>query len=356
MATYEITTDQGTYEIETEEQSSKPMFSTEQEGRKALKGVLQQQKNLEFNASPGGFAYNQVVGGINEAINTAGLGLPERTANLFGQSIMPQGVAESVKSMGQGAGMIVPIGAVGNVVSSGIKSVNTEKMASNVVNSLIKPAHRNLLFGKNPGLGIAKEGIVANNFEELAIKVDQKIDTLMDYASTIRSAPENIDKTVNLSKSLNPLREAYSTLQRAPKFHEAETTKIKAAIEDLTAHNLDNISVSDAYKVKDIVSKMQSWKAESEGGKAMNIALKRTYHEVDKAIDRAIPELEEINSRLADMISAKKAISNRVEKLMSQEPLPTAMKLVDLPFAAFKTTKAKTLIGSLLAKKYKLNP
>lgn len=356
MATYEITTDQGTYEIETEEQSNKPMFSTEQEGREALKGVLQQQKNLEFNASPGGFAYNQVVGGVNEAINTAGLGLPERTANLFGQSIMPQGVAESVKSMGQGAGMIAPIGAVGNVVSSGIKAVNTEKMASNVVNSLIKPAHRNLLFGKNPGLGIAKEGIVANNFEELAIKVNEKIDTLMDYASTIRSAPENIDKTVDLTLALKPLSNVYSELKKLPSFHSAEISKVQSAITDLMSLPLNNISVSKAYDIKGIVSKMQSWKADSEGGKAMNIALKRTYHEVDKAIDRAIPELQEINSRLADMISAKKAISNRVEKLMSQEPLPTAMKLVDLPFAAFKTTKAKTLIGSLLAKKYKLNP
>lgn len=227
-------------------------------------------------------------------------------------------------------------------------------MAGKVINGLIKPRHKDFLFGKNPGQGIAKEGIVANNFAELGTKVQTRIEELNTLSQVIRNTPENITKKVDLTKIRKPLVDALIELQKAPKTHSAEIANIKNAISDLKySGRINNMSVSEAYKVKDVVSKMQKWSTNSSEGVNLNKALRKVYHEVDSQIDGAVPELKEINSRMADLISAKSAIANRAEQLQRQEGI-SFIKLMDLPFAAARSTLARTTLGKLLSRQYSL--
>jgi hypothetical protein len=236
-----------------------------------------------------------------------------------------------------------------------------EKLAGNVLNSLIKPAHKEFMFGKNPGLGVAQEGIVASNMESLLTKVDKRISLLDDAAKYIRNTPQNMNKTIDVSKVRQPLVDTITMLKKTPKTNAAEISGVQDAMDDITnlvteldKVGLNKLNISDAYKLKDAVSKMQKWNRDTSVGTQLNKSLKKVYHIVDEGIDIAIPELKQLNSRMANLISAKQSIINRAEVLSKQEPGPTVMKLIDLPFAAMKTTAAKTTLGKLLARQLKV--
>jgi len=253
--------------------------------------------------------------------------------------------------------MLISGGVAKTPIAQAEITLKNEKIAGRVINSLIKPAHKDFLFGNNPGLGVAKEGITANGLEELATKVESRITLLNDASKAIRNTPENIQKTVNLSKVNRPLINSLIELKKAPGTHAPQIKSIETALSDigrLNKGNLDNLSISDAYKIKKVISGMQDWTIESGAGKAVNKGLRDVYVNIDKTIDKAVPELESINSRMSNLISAKQAILHRVEILSKQEPMPTVMKVIDLPFAAMKTPTAKTMLGKLLAKQFKV--
>ena len=270
------------------------------------------------------------------------------------------GLADALTDPVQVLGMIVGARSIKQATSAiektgrGVaKATDTSKLGGKVVNQLIRPSQKGYAFGKNPGLGVAKEGLVANNMDSLLNKVNLRTEYLKKAVSTIRATPENVGKTVDLTDSLEPLRKVYGQLSRDPKTHAAEINQIKNIIDDLSGAKLDKVNVAGAYEVKDRVSKMQNWNVSSESAKAIAKAVRQVYHKIDSKIDRAIPELEELNSRMANMISARQAIEHRINVLQNQEPA-TWSNFLNLPFAIGRSTPMKTLLGKLLARTYKL--
>lgn len=229
-------------------------------------------------------------------------------------------------------------------------------LAGRMINSLIKPRHKHFLFGKEPGKAVAKEGLVATNLRSLKDKIVLRKQQLNTAIRDTRIAPENAGKTVDASKALKPLVTTYSKLRRAGKrTHAAELQRIANAFRDLnqSGKNLKKLSIADAYRLKQNVSTMQNWNSESEASRAVNAALRRTYHNFDIAIDRKIPQLAQLNDRVANLISAEQAINFRIEALMKSEPMPTVFKVMDLPFAGVKSPAVKTLLAKMLAQQYK---
>lgn len=246
------------------------------------------------------------------------------------------------------------VGAGVQGVKLGVQSIKESgKIASRLVNSLIRPTQKEYMFGKNPGLGIAKEGIVGNSLEDIQEQVNGRLNDLNLYVKNLRELPENAGKRVNLSSSVDPLLKTLDEFNKAPKSHASKIKELENIFDDLsnTGKNLNDLSVEDAYTIKGIIRDMQRWETKSNSDNMINSALKKMYHEVDSKIDEAIPELKEVNSRIADLISANTAIEHRVRMMNSQEPF-TFMKLLDVPFGILKHPKVKTGLASILSEKY----
>lgn len=240
-----------------------------------------------------------------------------------------------------------------------VVTIKNDTLAGKVVNSLIKPSHKDFLFGKNPGLGVAKEGIVATSMEDLGAKVEKTLSQLKEGSIAIRNTPENINKAVDVSGIRKPLVNILEKLKKTPLTNKAEIGGVENAVTDIENFvssidkvGLKKVSISQGYEIKDAVSNMQKWNRESSLGNELNKALKQVYHVVDNAIDTAVPELKDLNSRMANLISAKQSIIHRMEVLQRQEPANWS-GLLNLPFAAYRSTIAKTTLGKLLAKSYK---
>ena len=97
-------------ELERRNALKKPMFSSEEEGRQAIKKAEQEQKSLEFSASPMGFTAKQIVGGANSAINALTLGASESIAGAFGKTLIPSETTPEVQGIGAGIGSLIPLG------------------------------------------------------------------------------------------------------------------------------------------------------------------------------------------------------------------------------------------------------
>lgn len=358
MNTYEVEMENGdTYEVDVEDKTE-GVSSNKQPNPSILKGLLDVGKAVskplpDYAFGEGSTAKNlSNLPGIQASMNASPMyGVLSSTGFKIPNQLAGQEAASQLSLLGllqlAGIGSMTTKQAIGQTVESG-------NIASRIVNSLIRPQHKQYLFGKNPGLGIAKEGIVAGNMDGLLNKVDNKLSEIGSAISEVRSTPENLNKTIKLEDTLQPLRNVLGELKKAPRRHQAEIQTIYDTLSDLLGHNLDNLTIGEAYNIKGIVSKMQKWASEGEAGKAVNGAVRQVYHLIDEKIDKSIPELKQLNERMANMISASQAIQHRMEVIQRSDPMPTAMKLLDLPFAWAKTTGAKTTLGKLLSTRYRL--
>lgn len=255
-----------------------------------------------------------------------------------------------------GAG-VAGLGAIGYGVTKAwdvLAPVRT-KVAGNLVNQLIKPKHKEYMFGKNPGMGIAKEGIWGNSLEDIGLKVDERLKELNTYSKEVRGLDEHKFKTVDLEGIFEPLNEALDEFKKAPKTHSAKINEINDILNDLKNNipkdvNIKEVPTELAYQIKDVVKNLQKWTVDNPSDHIMNKGLKQTYHNIDNAIDQVLP-LKEVNSRIANLISAKQAIQNQIEVISKRDPLIIG-NLVNLATAPLRSAPIKTGVAKILSEKF----
>lgn len=229
-------------------------------------------------------------------------------------------------------------------------------IAGNLMNSIIKPAHKQYMFGKNPGKGMAQEGIWGMSIEGLGNKVEQRLSQLNEYSKQIRSLSENQAKTVNLESMFEPLKNLSKEFSKAKLTNKAHLNKISNLVKDLRSNipkelNIREMPLEAAYGLKKVVEGLQKWDVQSSADDMMNKALKRMYHNIDASLDVTIPELKSVNSRVANLISAKQAIRNRVEVLSKQSP-EKLLNLVNSIPNIVSNTATKSGLAKILSEKF----
>jgi hypothetical protein len=266
-------------------------------------------------------------------------------------------LTQNLASIGIGAG--TALGA-GFGIAKGYKAsaIGRNKLAGDLINSIIKPRHREFSFGKNPGQGIAQEGIWGLNINSIGNKVNKRLDELNSYVKGIYSLPENQIKAINLEQMLDPFYDALDKLSKAPETHQAKINEIYGIVKDLEGNipkgiNIKEVPLKTAYGIKKVVEGMQKWNVESTGDQIINSSLKQAYHNIDNAIDTVMPELKPANSRIANLISAKQAIKNRIEVLSRHEP--DILDLANLPIkGTVGSTGFKSGLAKILSEKFGL--
>ena len=190
-----------------------------------------------------------------------------------------------------------------------------DKFAGRIVNSLIKPNNKEFLYGKNPGMAIAKEGIVDATFEGLGQKTTKRLSELVNYLNVVMSRPKNITKRFNFETKtesfLDPLHQVHRELSQKPATFSANIERVNKIFSDLSSQKFNNLTPKEALELKRFISDFQDWNKIEGKDRDINIAIRKVYHNIDTAIDSAIPETKQLNERMANLISAKQAIQHR---------------------------------------------
>lgn len=217
---------------------------------------------------------------------------------------------------------------VGAGINAGTKALN--KAPAAIINSLIKPLLKDFSYGKNPGRGVAREGIIGNTFEELVQNITGKLGELGNKLNTIYSKAKN---KLNLTKALDPLDEAITYAEKNPRVNKAIITRLQDTLKDIlgvvddpktglsyVTRKLKNITAKEAFELKQTIGDLTRWTGQMSDDKIVNKALKQVYGRVKEALNKALPKTKDLNERYADLLSAKTAAIYR-DKIASRQNL-----------------------------------
>jgi hypothetical protein len=225
----------------------------------------------------------------------------------------------------------------------GVTEPLRENMASRVVNSLVKPLLKDFSYGKNPGLGIAKAGIVGKSLDELAqnitiarSKIGQQIGNLLDSIPSqvklnLEPALKYVEDAMNsavkqnnttLLNRLNEVKTAItSNLER-------ESTELGEKIVSTGKKNLSSLTAKEAAKIKTEIGDLTKWTGNLSDDQLINKALKQVYgnvrYNIQQAVNKVNPQmgrqLETLSEDYANLTSAEIATKYR-DKLMQRQDL-----------------------------------
>jgi len=274
---------------------------------------------------PGGAA-----GKAGKALEVAGAGSKAIKATKFlteaagiGAVTKAQGgsnknVAENLAFAG-GAGLI----------GKGIGKV-ADKLAPRVINSLIKPLSKDFEFGKNPGLGVIREKIAANSFDDLIGKLGVKRAEIGTEIGQTLKHPKVSTQQVDLAKALSPIDDALNKATRTGDqkmidalmdFRNSVTGTFQRIDNKLVQTGTKTLKVNPegALQFKIDVSDSIRWREGLDND--LNKVKTKVYRQVrdlleeavekGRASDKTIPSIKNLNERYANLTSAETAAKYR---------------------------------------------
>ena len=191
-------------------------------------------------------------------------------------------------------------------------------MAGGIINSLIKPKDVEFRYHNNPGKVVAQEGLWAPTAKALRGVIEKRIGEVHGVIDKVRSGLDHTDKKIDITDMQKPLAELFTRFGEKPETNEASINKLKKNETDLknflSKENFDiqNVTPEQAYKIKDFVDDFIDWNKTEKSDVEINKAFKDIYHNIDKKLDNAIPDLAQYNERIRGLYDARKALNRRL--------------------------------------------
>lgn len=265
-----------------------------------------------------------------ERLLTAGKGVIPRAVE---QGILGSGFAGAQKlsenkiptpgdlAGGFAGGSALPIAST--MASQAIEKLSSAApdFASRLNNSVIKPLLKDLSYGKDPGRGVAREGITFSNLEEGAQKIDQRLGEIGSQIG--QKIKAHGDTEVNFSSALAPIDKALEQAKKLPRTNQSLITRLEDLKKDLLqvktdeagndtiGVNLDKMKLSDVFKFKEDVAGLTKFTGNASDDNIVNKALKQVYGQAKEILNKNIPGISDLNERYADLKSASIAIKYR---------------------------------------------
>lgn len=260
-------------------------------------------------------------------------------------------VAMNLQEGKTGVGAFKP--GIGTAIGAGLPAIGVaknvafrfaERQAPRIINSLIKPLAKDFSYGKNPGRAVAEAKIIANDFDELATKInDVRQTTGREIGALGRKL--STKPIVNIQDSLSPLDDAMnlaasennaSLLQRLSEVKRAVTTVLEPAVDDegkiiikeVGKRKLENLTFSEARDVLSRIGDMTKFTGNPSDDKLVNSALKRVYGLIKgdtlavakETSPELFQEFKKLTERYADLTSAEVATKYR-DKIVERSNL-----------------------------------
>jgi hypothetical protein len=253
-----------------------------------------------------GAAVTAVQGGTGEQVGDAA-----RTGAAF--DVVPGGTSKLLKSK------------AGKAVTSWL----TEAIPSRLVNSILRPSEKAFSFGRNPGLGVVDEGIVANTRGDLLMKIGDQKRRIGEAIGERIAAADEAGSTLDWLGTLKPLDDA---LEHATKTGQRDLVRQLLDLRDgltqeyrligrelvETGSKPANVSASKLQEMKIELGQSTRWTGQAYDNDLNKVRV-AIYRNMDELLDGSVNGIEELNARYANMLTAEKALektNNQLQKLV----------------------------------------
>jgi hypothetical protein len=335
-------------EKELEEQTLTPRDTISTSANAALFGALGTGKKVSSLAIQGAKALpvgSKAASSINKAATVGNKVIPraiEQGAISTGFS-MSSNIRDSRPLMENAAGsfafgMALPFaGTAASKVNAAIPGARL-KASERIVNSLIKPLLKDFSYGKNPGRGVAREGLVFNNLEEGFVKISERLNSIGKQMDSVAQTHKN--EVLDLSGALNPIDEAIARANFAPRVNANLISRLEDAKKDLlqmttdlsgaevAGRDLSNMTFKEALEFKRLIGDITKFTGNASDDALVNSSLKQTYGRIKEQLNKVAPEGVTLNERWADLKSAQIAVKYRDKIEARQNLIKFAPKLL----------------------------
>lgn len=289
-------------------------------------------KNPAINglAKVAGFAgamANPVTKFVGNSPNLAQLALRGGAAGAaYAPTDNPANIGE--RAINAGVSAIVP--TAGAKITEGISKIPEGRnvLAGKIINSLIKPLKKDFSYGKNPGLAVSQENIVANDLDELAQKIGQRRNEIGKKISQALSTKQSQSIKIDIQNTLAPIDDAMTNaatqnnqalIDRLQNVRNAITRELvlgtdtagNKVIQTTGDRNLASLTPLEATKIKTHIGDLTKWTGNMTDDQLVNKALKNVYGGIKDKIGNAVPAIKPLNERYADLTSAEIATKYR---------------------------------------------
>ena len=249
------------------------------------------------------------------------------------------GDAEEVTGSAAWAGGIPVAGKVVGPLAGAIKTGLSRKLPALLVNSLLRPPRKELLFGKQPGKEVAAQGLKASSLDGLLQKVSKRKEAIGQainrHLSSGGAASQKIDivPLVNdpIDKAIQTaLEEGHEALvKRLEKFRDGQLMR-KFKLELMP--KVLRLSPLDAQKYKRSVGDSFKWTEDPIEGTIAQVKQK-IYGQINDAIEAVVPGTKVLNQQYGNLLSAQHSVDYRLDTL-------NRLDLLNLTTKGFAATAA----------------
>ncbi|HKQ06115.1 MAG TPA: hypothetical protein VJ464_13350 [Blastocatellia bacterium] len=237
-----------------------------------------------------------------------------------------------LKQTGENAAIAAAIptaGAFVDTVTAPVKKFLSEKLAPRFANSILRPLSKEFEFGKNPGAGVAKEGITANTMSGYLDAITKNKKGIGQQIEKALSHPKVASKVIDAEPLvLSPIDQAmeravkngeqdlYSRLVALREGLTKEFTPVEGKLVATASKNL-KLNPKDTQLLKRQVGDATRWTGQAFDSDLNKVRV-QIYRNLDKAIDGVAPGVDKLNARYANMLSAEKSLERTMNILERQ--------------------------------------
>lgn len=227
-------------------------------------------------------------------------------------------IDKEVANFGLVAGSLPIAGKIISPLTKVLKGSVSQKAAPNIVNKLIQTLPKEFKFGKDPGAAILKENIVGNSLEDYLKKVSTRNDEVYKELTTALKSKEASKKIIDVKPLLGPIDVALKDAaesgeevlyNRLTKLKEGLTKEFKEVEGKLVATGEKKLRLSpfETTELKRQIGRQSKWTGQAFDSDINKVRVS-IYRNLDDAIDKAVPESQELNRRLSNLIGAENSL------------------------------------------------
>lgn len=262
---------------------------------------------------------------LPSAVKT-GLNLVSRMGleGLAGGGVAALQAGDINKDVAATAAVSAAMPAISTVIGKAINAAKGGRMkaASAEIAKIIKPDKNAYLFGKDPALAVAKEGIVANNMDDLVKNISSRADDIgkqveANIASTgakkvvtgiediIQKNADDFGTKVTDKNAWKAYSDKLSQLTGDFKPDLKTGELIKVADKDLS-----KMTTKELWDLQKKVGKLAQWTG-AVGENEANKQLHKLYSTLGEQLEKAAPGTKELRFRWGELLGAEKAARAR---------------------------------------------
>lgn len=265
----------------------------------------------------------------------------------------------------------------------------TQNLPSGLINRDIKPLLKHVKYGQDPGEGVVREGLVANNLDELGSQLDDRVrirgqeigalysghaDKIDDYSDALKILDDKIDELkATKPRGAQALIKRFEDAKKDLLRFEEVTDEVGNVIGEQATRKLGALTPEEGFLLKRDVSDATQFAGTPTDDNIFNSTLHRVYGKIRDKLHKNVPGLAQADEHFSNIKSAQLATKYRNDIEMRQSLFSLVTRLggigsvvygvatgdvknasialaVDLLAAAMGSTAARTRVAYLLNK------